>query len=230
MLPDIVIPYRRSKYDDEELRYSLRGIDKYFAHDRIILVGEKPTWIKNIEFIECEDFPNHRESSIVNKILLACENGVSDKFVRWDDDHYILQETEIKYWWKNTTLEWAEYPTARGFYKDTIIRTQDRFGESNYFDIHTPMIFDRELFKEKMGFIREEKPEVLCKTTYCILNKIEGEEYPHKDLVINSKDWVRWVIQRQIEGRMFFATGNHGMSSEMTRVLNSLYPHKSKNE
>lgn len=228
---DIVIPYRNSEHEDEELRYALRSIDKFFEHDRIFLVGQKPKWIKNIEFIPCEDFPQ-RESSIVNKILLACENGISEKFVRWDDDHFALKPIEeIKYWWKNTLQEWSEYKTVRGFYKDTILKTIGKFGEErNYFDIHVPMVFEREKFKEAMGFIRVMRPEILCKSTYCYLNEIKGEEFPWKDLVINSGDWVRWVIQRTIEGRIFFSVGKHGMTSEMMRVLNNLYPNKSRYE
>ena len=224
---DICIPYKNSKHDDEELRYALRSIDKFFEHGRIFIVGQKPKWLKNVEFIECEDFPQ-RESSIVNKILLACENGISENFVRWDDDHFGLKPVELKHWWKNSLEEWRDYPTVKGFYKDTILNTISKFGTGNYFDIHVPMVFNRSDFIRTMSFIRDERPEVLCKTTYCYLNKIEGEEFPWKDLVINSKDWVRWVIQRQIEGRMFFSVGNHGMGTEMMRVLNNLYPHKSK--
>lgn len=230
MKADIVIPYRNSENDDEELRYALRSIDKYYEHDRIFIVGQKPKWLKNVEFIPCEDFPQ-RESSIVNKILLACENGVSEKFVRWDDDHFALQPIEeIKYWYKNNLKEWSEYKTVRGFYKDTVLNTISKFGEGNYFDIHVPIVFEREKFKETMSFIRTERPEILCKTSYCYLNKIEGEEFAWKDLVIMSRDWVRWVIKRHIEGRMFFSVGKDGMSVDMHTVLNSLYPKKSKYE
>ena len=36
--------------DSEELRYSLRSL-KNIPHQKVILVGEKPEWVTNVEFI-----------------------------------------------------------------------------------------------------------------------------------------------------------------------------------
>ena len=43
---DIVIPYRTSKTD--ELKYTLRAIDRHLEHGKVVIVGDIPDWVQNV--------------------------------------------------------------------------------------------------------------------------------------------------------------------------------------
>jgi hypothetical protein len=230
---DIVIPFKRSKSDDEELRYALRSIEKNLSgYGNVYLVGDKPSWVRNVEHLNIHDYPNHRQSSVCTKVLAACQlPELSQKFLRWDDDHYLLksmQVTDIKYWYSQTLSEWMKRKMGAA-YRDVLQKAIDLYGDVPYYDIHTPIIFDKDLYSQEMACIAREKTEVLIKTSYCIKAGVQGVEMKEKDLKIDAPR-VHWEIQRLIQGRTFFSVGEFGFNLSMRKVLQAIYPKKSKYE
>jgi hypothetical protein len=51
----IVIPYKDFK--GQELRYTLRSIQKFVEDPEITIIGDKPWWIKNVHHIPFKDDP-----------------------------------------------------------------------------------------------------------------------------------------------------------------------------
>jgi hypothetical protein len=88
-LMDIVIPY---KGKGDSLIYVLRSIEKYFPHNRIFIVTDKKVdWAQNVTIVSCQDrHVGNKDANIIDKVMAACENGVSDEFMFWSDDQIIL--------------------------------------------------------------------------------------------------------------------------------------------
>src|SRR5687768_13919743 len=84
-----------SKCDDLELRYSIRSMVKHLhGFDRVVLVGHKPSWAKDVIHIPCND-PHvaNRARNIYDKILKAAMHAeVSENFICASDDHFLLAD------------------------------------------------------------------------------------------------------------------------------------------
>src|SRR5688572_14976620 len=88
---DIVFPIRASGRTDE-LRYSLRSLVN-LPHDRVWIAGHRPEWVsKEVGHIAVHQLggTTKYERSLAN-LLAACSHPeVSDEFVRFDDDFFVM--------------------------------------------------------------------------------------------------------------------------------------------
>lgn len=89
-----------SKWDNNELRYSLRSIDKYGINvDRVFVVGEKPNFLNGeITHIPCKDRYGlqQKHDNIHQKIAYAMGTGMlSDHFLISSDDHFYCKPTDF---------------------------------------------------------------------------------------------------------------------------------------
>ena len=78
IMVDIVIPLGNGCIwdDNNELKYALRSVQKHLkGFGDVIIVGQKPKWIKNIIHIPCDDKRGHewRDYNIFSKIITAIE-------------------------------------------------------------------------------------------------------------------------------------------------------------
>lgn len=89
-----------SKWENNELRYSLRSIDKYGINvGQVFIVGEKPSFVNdNVIHIPCKDrygsFMKH--NNIHHKIGKAIKSGLlSEHFLISSDDHFYCKPTDF---------------------------------------------------------------------------------------------------------------------------------------
>lgn len=77
-----------------ELPYSLRSIENYLSSyiNNIFVVGYKPTWIKNINYIKTIQGSSKWKNS-TNNVIQACESkDISDTFILMNDDFFCCKE------------------------------------------------------------------------------------------------------------------------------------------
>ncbi len=144
---DIVIALGTgSRWMDNELKYALRSIEAYLEgfDGKVVLVGEKPKWVRNVHHIAFEDVPGRKNFSIFQKIVTGSEWIDSDDFIFWNDDHFLLKPLHIKdfkFWYDQDCHYYAH--KATGLYKKAITNTNNLPGKNNYYtDIHTPIIYN----------------------------------------------------------------------------------------
>jgi len=225
---DIAIPYKASQYPGVELKYALRSIGKYLTgYDKVILIGDKPEWYTG-DHVTYYSQTDGKERDIKNRILKACELPISDNFLIFHDDHFLLKPldvTEIKPWHGETLT--LTLRRARSAYWMAVKETIEYFPETEPldFDIHTPCIFNKDLFRQINTDDAWFKEKCL-KSLY--FNSIECEPVFMKDLKINTTDATKPVIYRAIEGRLFFSTGPIAMQEDLLQVFDELYPVKSR--
>jgi len=228
---DIIIPYRKNRHSEIHLKFALRAIEKYLAgYGAIFILGEKVKWLKDVEYIDCEEH-ERKQYCIFSKILAAAKDErVSDKFIGWHDDHFLIKPlnvSEIKYW-KSGNLDTLGI-TASGTYNRVVVNANKYLknqGYSNYnYDIHVPIIFEKEKFIELEN--EDWAQEHLIKSLYCNRWAVKGEDM--KDLKFG-KPFSREQIRKAIDGRIFFSVSEFGTNESMNDVLNELFPDKSKYE
>ena len=207
----IVIPYKYERYEGEELRYTLRSYEKHFTClDQVILVTDKaPGWYKGDQLF-CQDIPGRKEYSLYNKLI-----QVKGKVLYSNDDLLALKdfdESLPNYYWDTCGRYVARTRTYRELYRACLPDWKN-------FDVHTPMVIDTRVFE---WFI--DKP---IKTYYANQNQLEGTEL--MDLKIKG-DHDYSDIKDMIHDRPFFSTKDNPLQSGLIKVLQELYPHKSRYE
>src|SRR5215204_2904524 len=88
---DIVIPYRQTEDDGAELRFALRSLCANLSHDKLWLVGDRPSWVTGVGYLPRKQDSHHKTLNVRRNMLLACATpDVSETFIYSNDDFYVL--------------------------------------------------------------------------------------------------------------------------------------------
>lgn len=219
----IVIPYK--DYRGLELMYCLRGIEKFIDDPVIVIVGDKPNWLQNVEHIPAGDRLEFqfKERNIFEKILL-----VKEDFLFFNDDHFLLATFD-----KNTYHYSGKLSTQIQSYhasnevRKTLQNTYDLFGDIDNYFRHGP-IFCKHKTINTLSCLDWDKHWGYCvKSIYCHLDGVKGTEYP--DLKIREGRGYA-EIKNMTAGRQYFSTGTYAVNGNMLAFLEETYPYKSKFE
>jgi hypothetical protein len=142
--------------DNEELRYSLRSLQKNLPSGNVWLVGGKPDWYIG-NYLQVDDLGN-KFDNITNCYKALQEiDSLSNNFVLMNDDFFILKpitEVPIIY---HGTLEnkIANSISVNGIsrYSRTLVKAKKDLlliGIKNplCYDVHFPMVFNKDLLKK----------------------------------------------------------------------------------
>lgn len=237
MNTSIVIPLGTgSRWNDTELRYCLRSIEKHLTgYGDIFIIGEKPDWLRNVvhvPFADQGDKTYDKELNIYSKIMAAiADDRVTDDFLFMNDDHFLLQGYEagkFPYYchgWLNDFMITSDY-------KHTVTNTANLFSlipDILYFDVHAPVLYNKAIFAATFAGLDWSKWFGYCiKTVYA--NNVIGLtaiEYP--DLKI-SEAYPASKIHKLLSGRAWFSIHDRAFNGGVRQVLQELYPKKSKYE
>jgi len=240
---DIVYPLGKgSPWGDNELRYSLRSMEKHLMHWRdVYLIGEKPEWIRNVIHVPMED-KFHKQRNIMEKILRACNMPeVSDPFLFANDDHFLLNEffaLEFPDFYDGTIGEKIE-SRKHDEYSVTLMNTKNLLEENGYptyhFDVHCPLRIYKQQFILKMKlFDVKQQYGFAVKSLYinqCMIPAIAyalGHIKKIVDAKINSRMTTEGIM-KMIDGKKFWSISSR-LNEDLEIVLNELYPSPSKFE
>lgn len=211
---DICYPLsNKSLWHDNELRYSLRGIEKFIPHDRVFVIGHRPSWLVNVIHIPFLDsYVSIKDANIISKLLRVCSTDISDEFAFWSDDQYAVSQKA------NEFLPKAKYSGeltgGSGQYRKMCFTTKETLKSrglpTRNFDCHLPQVIN------KYDYIN-----VMLQTPFG-----QGHGILTNSFYFNSTSQV--IIEKMnVEGFI-----NHGdIADEPTRQkLIELFPDKSKYE
>jgi len=210
----IYIPYKHN--GEDALKYALRGIEKNFPHDVVLITDTPPEWYKG-NILYKQDVSSRKQLNLISKLFEIKD----EQFIYWNDDHFLIKPiTEIKNWYEGTISQALK--KAQGRYYQAVGNTYEHFGDVKYYDIHTPCILTREQVHRVFRLEWGDKEFVIKSAALC---QEEGEEM--KDLKIN-RPVSMTAIEHLIKDRTFFSTGPNGWKTPMINLLNIMFPHKSK--
>ena len=153
--PDLVyILGRGSKWRNNEIRFSLRSVEKYLRHGRIFIVGECPKFLRNVIHVPATDSYENKLANAVFKIRAACrEIDLSEKFILMNDDFFILWPMHSVSAMHLGTLGQGilNHSTKTGYYYMAMRKTRDLLisaGHANplNYEVHAPMIIEKQKF------------------------------------------------------------------------------------
>lgn len=209
----ILIPLRyQPSY--EELRYCLRAIEAHHPTDRIMIAGSLPPWINNVIHLPMEDNPHHEFKARNIYLKIAEAFKYCDELLFFNDDHIILSPVNYLH---HKGVMTTDNRQSNGTYTALLRNTLHLFPGCNDYDTHCPIWYDKEKFKQLTAMDWNKPHGYGIKTSYCMLNKLEGQYYP--DLKF------RRTIGN-IENRLYFSTND---SCDLN-PLKAIYPVKSKFE
>lgn len=232
---DIVFPLGGgSIWDDREIRYSLRSIEKHLTGYRdIYLVGRLPQFLQGVRHISYGDEHHCKETNIYEKVLRACqEPSISDDFLFFNDDHFLLKDVEainFPFYFKGD-LRATSRGLRPGTYRRCIENTYKALNEKNLptknFDSHCPIVYNKQFFLDEMPrYDWTGKTTYILKSLYADTKQIEGER--RTDCKIGSQHTVAGVMEI-IRSKDVFSMGNGGVGPNLLAVLDQLYPNPSR--
>jgi len=219
----IVIPYKPDIHDGLELFYCLRSIEKNLTgFTDLVIIGKPPDWYKG-GFIYTQDYAGRKQFTIYQKLLYAFEMTNANNLIKFNDDHFVnqpIQVSDFKYWHNGLLAD----ELNRGLsmrYREAVNNTL-KFQSGLNFDIHTPIIYNKAQFRK---LFLNKTEEVCIKSYYCNTLRIEGEYM--EDCKIDSL-LSEEAIKERIKDRLFFSTGSNAIREPMKRVLQEMFPVKSR--
>lgn len=172
-----------SKWQDNELRYSLRSL-QYVPHRNVVIVGERPEWLQNIIHIKVDDtfaaVHGGKFKNVIRKTIAACKDArVSDSFVLMNDDFFFLDYVnEIKPFSNGYLHEMIEtYHDPKSQYYNMLLRTSRLLKQHDIdrpisYAVHYPIVYEKTKFLQMTEVIDWLEKAYSWRTIYGNLFKI----------------------------------------------------------
>lgn len=209
----------------EELRFSLRSAEKHLQFDGVFLVGERPDWLKNVDYIE-----NHPDGCKANRIMqnlkLLCK--LDEDFIFVNDDYFFLKPLTIGYYHKGEIREHMEVIKTGDYYRHllaTECALKKKGFDTKHFDVHYPIVYNAKKLLEVIDMYDWNIPDgYTMKSLYCNTLGIEGS-YKEDCKAYKKENWPLWT-----RGKEMFSTSDTNFDKECQKFLLNLYPEPSKFE
>jgi hypothetical protein len=156
MLEEMDVVYICRSGPNEELRYSIRSVEKHMPHKNIWVIGQKPEWYQG-NFIEVENYKAKYLNARANLKTLVDSDYITDDFILMNDDFFIMRKIEtISYFYHGTLEERAEANeqlTSTGSYTRMLNRTNSQLLKMGIekplnYELHIPMVMNRQKLKK----------------------------------------------------------------------------------
>jgi hypothetical protein len=217
--------------DNEELRYSIRSVEKHAPEGRVWLVGGKPDWYVG-DYIPRNNSNGKQANAIENLTAVVESNEISETFVLMNDDFFIINPIkEIKTYHGGSLIEKIKLRkelSPRSKYNEQLLKTYrllKRRGieEILDYDIHVPMV----MTKSGLASVLELRTQ--WRSTYGNMFSVGGTEvedvkvYSHGDLLELSYDIENLKYD-------YLSTDDTSFIKVKEALLEDLFKDKSKHE
>lgn len=164
--------------ENEELRYSLRSLEKNLPEGSVWLVGGKPDWYRG-NYIPVESTGRKQENAINNLRTITESDKISEKFVLMNDDFFVVKPvTDIKTYHGGNLMDRIKLRreiTPRSKYPELLLkayRALQRRGIQDIldYDLHVPMIMTKSGLKQALNMGTQ------WRSTYGNLHNVGGTQ------------------------------------------------------
>ena len=220
---DIAYIFQSGVKDSIALRYSLRSLVN-IAHDRVFLVGDKPDWVCNVIHVAVRDFNNPRFYRIRavntwNKIINICRTDISDDFILFNDDYFLLNKVDtIPYYYRGRVPVFRN-PTG---YQEMVMRSAKGFENPLHFGTHTPIVYQKSRFLD-ISALYKISQGLDHKIIYCNHYKVEPVER-----MMDCK--IRSISKFKLKGTFVSTVNKIESDPVFEKEMNRVFPEKSKYE
>ena len=182
---DIVYILRDGKND--ELKYSLRSVEKNFKFKRVWFFGGKPPELKPDMFVRVFQEGDTKWEKVRNTLKLVCEDDrVTEDFWLFNDDFFVMKPVEkMTNYYDGTLKQRIEQIEAIIHGQQSVYSKQLRhllktlqdagIDEPLNYAHHTPMLINR---KKMLETLEKYPNEPMFRALYGNINQIGGENMP----------------------------------------------------
>lgn len=240
-----------STWDNNELKYSLRGIDKYGLNvDRVFVAGYIPDFLNdNVIKIPVKDITTTKHYNIIHVIdvvIKTTDIGINDNgdFLYSSDDHFYIKETDFNnypvYWRGKELPSEIKKDDKHYLYHTTLLSTRTLLKKYNlpayHFAWHGNTHFNSRLWKHSIfqNIIKESYTmQEGCEPT-CLINNYRLSIEPF-EFIYRKDRKIKWGVDKQeffekISGRECFSSSAIIKNSYIAEWLKEQFPDKSKYE
>ena len=195
-------PVGSSKWENNELRYSLRSLEKFTKDPKITIVGTAPEWlnISTVQYIPLPEPPKNRLFRVGAKLVAALPY-LPDNFIYMNDDYIIMEPTEyFEPIYCNTVRHRIDQEQSMGYFsvhlkaeQNTLEALSDFTDEPLDYDSHSPFPMMRDLVFN-MAAVFPFWNDMQLKCIYGNFFKVGGIPGPnHKG--IYQDGWRYWSLE-----------------------------------
>ena len=243
---DFVYIVKKDEHNDD-LRYSLRSIAKFYPKNRVWIVGYKPSWIQNVNYIPVKQTQDKWKNSILN-IQTACEcENISEDFILMNDDFFCIDPLMSLEDLCNSNLDNLEvaikhYRKRLSRWNKAFKQVYDLLEELNIekpyynFEAHLPLQINRKKYLEVMSL---PKVQEFMKTKDVLHKRTLYKNYDKpKETITLSSDIKLHQLKDDSLGRVKICgwisvydgqVNNHNFS-KLNKLLHTNFPNKCKYE
>ena len=248
---DVFYPYYEKASTWQELRYSLRSLERYLKTDfRVWIVGDLPTWIRNVNHIphkRCEDIMENCTFDAVSKMLLFCRHPqTSEKFIRMYDDILLIGPVDEAYVSKVKAMyDWDQANEYNyGLWYEQLHRTMKIVRKHGYHgwnhETHFPEVFEKNWMLPVIGKYNALENRLLTSTLY--YNTIYPDVFPEvfdrdrgDGIQFFGKDSKFYhssngYLKSKCNGRKYLVYNDEGLNDNLKSFIEWMFPDPSRFE
>lgn len=227
-----------SKYNDLELKYSLRSLSNFKDLGKVYIIGHKPNWIKNVIHFPLQDvFTANKDANLINKLILATQDkDLSRTFLNFSDDQLLMKECSLKDfqipYYDNTLINFQpdqKLGRWKTRLKNTIRALQERGFSANCYEAHIPVLIIKDLFIQTVFQYPYPEGQGMCGNTL-YFNSIgeQGKQLPQGHACrIEGLIEDYNTLKTLCEGRLHFNYAEASINANLFLFLQNNFPNKS---
>lgn len=216
----------RNDIDSDEIRYSLRSVEKYFPHGKVWFYGGKPAGIEPDEYVKVIQQGASRYAKVTNTIRQICMNDdITEDFWLFNDDFFVMQQiTDLKPMISGTISERVQRIVDKfGFkskYAKMLEHTGDVLHAKGYdtldYALHVPMLINR---RKALEALQTFPGEPMFR---CIYGNYAGAE---AEIMSDVKVFEN---EEPLKDTPFMSTDNKAWGAKAGEYLRGRYPDPSR--
>lgn len=237
MYNDIVyIVGRESRWDDMELKYSLRSVEKHCINwsGRVFIIGHKPRFIHNVIHIPASDAHKNKARNIMEKVLIAASSDdVSENFMLLNDDYFLRKPVDVTnypYWHKCDLARTMDINKTEYYFHVKATFDMLKYLERPIlnFDTHCPIIYNKEKFRDLVKNFNWDIPHgYILRSMYC---NIYGLNDGYKEDCKVSRPLGPQYWDEYTKNADCFSIGDSAITGGFMKFMEQEYPEKSRFE
>lgn len=225
---------------ETELIFSIRSMQQYLLNfGKLIIIGHCPPAINpDIHIVMPDPHPGNPGRNIHDKIMAAAALPcVSESFICCSDDYFLLRPYDARsfpwYFSQDLKHSFGQY-NPLNYYRQNIVQTIKALTDKGFptrdFNVHAPFEFHKESLKfvsTLYGGYWSSGVGLLLKSLYCNTLGIFGRKLD--DCKVSTPKTPA-ALQRALQNRPWFSTGEHALNSSMLSFLQTRFPLESSFE
>lgn len=203
-LIDVVYPVKTGN-KNEELRYSLRALEKHVPHRNVWLVGYKPGWTQNVGHRSYAQGHNVRLNT-TRAMEIACnDDRISNPFLWFNDDYFCMKPIPRVRRVNRGPIDMVVGGLAqkKDHYAQGMVATKNLLLDNGYgpdilsYELHMPLyVYKYEMLESIELYYKSNLPNLHKRTLYGNMVKLGGTSTHDHKIVLRDQPWDRdciWV-------------------------------------